>query len=329
MSENISSQEVSPKADLSKQFFDFCNQNQIPINHNLLPETHIKRYGSEFLQSTGKLIRRGTSPDSNMRMGVLGLDSGSLEEEITKEIMENNPETEKRALQDLLRLEMVEVLNNPTGRYRGLLKLDKIQERAKGIFKDLTGIIAGIYHPETAGNTKYPTFTRYQERNRWAVCKDSEFYLAARLNNNLRQNYDASITVFIDKDGKSILMQKTGGYKTELQNNKGVATTNATAINLVPIVVEGVVIPPGTLLGIHPKDNNYLYTKRKGDQIKQLNDIDSIIPLRLTIFAIPEKERLLACGKQYEEYINDERVKHVRTLEQFKERTASVLNNSK
>lgn len=108
-------------------------------------------------------------------------------------------------------------------------------------------------------------------------------------------------TIF-QKNGRPILIQKTGGYKTNFDDETG--ATNATALNLEPIFVSGVLYPPGTLFAVMKKGGPK-YVKKIGNQVYDSSEIQGLLPLRLSMYAISEGEqRKESFGTQYIDFLD-------------------------
>jgi len=145
------------------------------------------------------------------------------------------------------------------------------------------------------------SFVRSKKNVRFYHCKDSEYYFSHCLRSNDTGNYNSPERTIFQKNGRPILIQKTGGYNTNFDDRTG--ETNATALNLEPIFVSGVLYPPGTLFGVEKKGDPK-YVRNIGNQVYDISEIEGLLPLRLSMYAITQGEqRKEAFGTQYKEFL--------------------------
>lgn len=144
------------------------------------------------------------------------------------------------------------------------------------------------------------TFEVPKKVTNYFFCKDSEFYFNSRLDTKDTGGINSPDRTVFHKDGKPILFQKTGGYKTEFGER---GDTNATALSLEPIFVSGILYPPGTIFGIVKKGSPD-YVKEKGNQSYDISEIDGLVPLRLSIYSISpdKKQREESFGVHYKDF---------------------------
>jgi len=285
----------------------FCETNGIPLSKRMrgyLTGEGVKteRYGSEYTLASGHLIRTITRAEGDgSRLEVFGLGYGNqfeLEGEISAELAQDRSLSDER-IRDLVELEMFEIMRDPRGRYPGILKLESLADvemsESAGLFLDL----CGQCFRKLDGSGKNPSFER-SNRGRYLFCSDSEFYMAARLSERID---GADSTVFFDGD-KPIFFQKTGRFKTSYGKEGDGFVTNATAITLCPVEVNGIVLPSGTLVGLETNidEGGESYVRKEGDQRYGIERIKGIMPLRLSIFAVDESEQERAFGSHYTKF---------------------------
>lgn len=146
----------------------------------------------------------------------------------------------------------------------------------------------------------YESFEVPKKNPSYFFCKDSEFYFNSRFDTQDTGRITSPDRTVYSKNGKPILIQKTGGYKTEF-GDKG--ETNATALNLEPIFVAGILYPPGTIFGLVKKGSPD-FVKNLGNQNYDLSEIEGLVPLRLSIYSISKEgnQRQEAFGIHYKDF---------------------------
>lgn len=322
----------------AKEILGFCSKNGVPLSLEMtglltgekLPSA---RYGTEYTLASGNLIRTITREERDInRREVFGLSNlYGLEEQITEEVRKESGLKPQEVL-DLTNLEVTEVLRNPTGRYPGIniLTTTDCHFQASKIFLSLAS--QAIYPEHLTGLT----FER-STLNRCELCKDSEYYLSARLDPTLAYSYDASSTIF-HQNGEPVFFQKTGRYKTGYSAENGRVFTNATAINLKPVEVNGIVLPQGTLFGLNTdidsptdQENQRSYVLNRGNQSFEINRVISVMPLRLTMFAIPPEEQEVTFGFHFTDVVETldswthQTTKKLPTLQEFQTKAERIL----
>jgi hypothetical protein len=159
-----------------------------------------------------------------------------------------------------------------------------------------------------------PAFN-YEKKRMWLNCKDSEFYMSSTLGGtSLRRECLARAAVYCNETGQPIIYQKRGDYA--IKHND--VHSNSTAITLKPILVNGMLLPPGTLIGLESSQDNINQEKTR-DHVLPISCITGVIPLRLTVFALSPPEAMSTFGLHYLDFFQSSHAcnKFVPTLETF------------
>ena len=292
--------------DPAKEVLDFFDNNGVQVSprlRSLLDGSELRGYyrsGTEFTQASGHLIRTLTRPDTLSRYEAFGLcidDFGQLEADIEKEITlhtldDNLSDSEIR---ELVRLELFEIAKDPSVRYRSDLGMANLEDLG---LSPAAYMLLDICRQAFSGKEEPAdySFDRSRPKQQCLFCKDSEFYMAARLNNSFKFGYNANCSIFCEGN-IPVFFQKTGGYKVDYDSDGDNFVTNATALTLQPIKVGGIVLPPGTLVGLETdidvEGNGYgdTYITKGYDQKFDVSRITGVIPLRLSIFTLEADEQ--------------------------------------
>jgi hypothetical protein len=159
-----------------------------------------------------------------------------------------------------------------------------------------------------------PAFN-YERKRKWLNCKDSEFYMSVTLGGtDLRRDSYARVAVYCNETGQPVIYQKRGDYGIKHNDDH----SNLTAITLKPILVNGMLLPPGTLIGLESSQDSINQDTTR-DHVLPISCITGVIPLRLTVFALPPSEAMSTFGLHYLDFFQSSysRNKFVPTLETF------------
>jgi len=152
---------------------------------------------------------------------------------------------------------------------------------------------------ELDNSDKVPEIAAYSGRTRFANCKDAEYYFDRNIKKSFRDDFVARSAVIVDESGEPIIFQKIG--LDAITYTPDDSFSNATGITLVPLKVNGIIIPAGTLVGISPK--NPVYILGSQDTVVSSTELNGIYPLRLSIFACSARtEASLMFEEQFLEY---------------------------
>jgi hypothetical protein len=308
----------------SVELLSFMTENNIPFESvskidRMSGLERLGRYGNQFAISTKSLIENLPKRDSSSgeidksSQRVLGMEILDLEY-IFYEYSNTHPSFRYLSNKErgaFVQMKISEFAKNPTKFYPGLKKLldPSIRSLNSEPPKDMLEgtklylfLYSQMFFPiEKEGEyADCETFEFPKEVKSYFFCKDSEFYFNSRLDTADSGEINSPDRTVFHKNGKPILLQKTGGYKTEYGDRGG---TNATAINLEPIFVSGILYPPGTLFGVVKKGDPG-YVKNTGNQIFDISKIEGLVPLRLSIYSISpdEKQREDAFGVHYKDF---------------------------
>lgn len=307
----------------SVEILNFILNNNIPFESmskmdRIAGLERAGRYGNQLAMSTKSLIESLPRRDANGELDkssqkVFGIDYLDLENtfydySISHQSFINLSYEEREAF---IQKKINEFTKNPENFYPGVKKL--LDPSIRSLNSELpNGMSEGaklylflysqVFYPieKTGEYADCDTFEIPNKVTSYYFCKDSEFYFNSRIDvKNTGRETSPDRTVF-HRNGKPILLQKTGGYKTEF-GDKG--STNATALNLEPIFVSGILYPPGTLFGVVKKGDPG-YVKKKGNQSFDISEIEGLVPLRLSIYSIsPDaKQREDAFGVHYKDF---------------------------
>lgn len=171
--------------------------------------------------------------------------------------------------------------------------LGLISTASAKIFIDL---IAQVLSPRTLPT--YPDFP-YFSSTRYLNCSNAEPLFATRIDD--KSDPGEAITIFY-QDDTPVIIQKSGLFQSYSYEN----VTNATALTLKSVRVNGVTLPPGTLVGLETSLNQGIdaqspqpYYLDRRDQIFPLSVIQGLMPLRLTMYAIDRSEWPDTFGSEY------------------------------
>jgi len=307
----------------SIQLLDFFLKNGIPFESiskldRLGGLERMGRYGNQFAISTKSLIEslprrnpEGELDKSNQQ--VFGMDFLDLEQTFYEYSMSHPSfiglSYEER--DEFVQKKIQQFIENPEKFFPGVKKLlnpsiRSLSEKSPEGMLESTKLYLFLYSQmffqikKEGEYANYESFEVPKKNPSYFFCKDSEFYFNSRFDTqDTGRNTSPDRTVY-SKNGKPILIQKTGGYKTEF-GDKG--ETNATALNLEPIFVAGILYPPGTIFGLVKKGSPD-FVKNLGNQNYDLSEIEGLVPLRLSIYSISKEgnQRQEAFGIHYKDF---------------------------
>lgn len=268
----------------------------VPLNmqvSELLNEGNT-RYGNGFALASGKVIRalaeNGAESDA-VYSEIFGIDTNKEYDDIEKYVLEQEPDLSDEDRRKVVLEELSEVSVDPKVFYN----LDRIKKDKPNFENNGAELFWGFLEEAVTSEKGLGVEIPFKESVKWGNCKDSEYYMASTLpEGSMGRNAGARCVVYVDEENKPVIYQKSGEYKIEINEE----FSNATAINLVPITVNGVTLPPGTLLGISGElDKSDL--KKPEDQVVPLKKIQGVFPLRLTAFSLPREDAKLAFAEHY------------------------------
>jgi len=310
---------------VSLQLIRFFYKHSIPFdsleeNERMIELEYMGRYGNQFARSTAKLVERVRDPDNPNRR-TYGYDLYELKDMFLAELKfrdgsdpaSKNSRNARDAREAAAQVMIREFISNPAKFYPGLGYLQHPSIRS--LSSDLpNGMLEGTklflflysqnFFPieKTGEYESCESFNRIKNPAQYLFCKDSESYFNHRLRSNDTGDETSPERTIFQKNGRPILIQKTGGYKTNFDDETG--ATNATALNLEPIFVSGVLYPPGTLFAV-VKKGDPKYVKKIGNQVYDSSEIQGLLPLRLSMYAISEGEqRKESFGTQYIDFLD-------------------------
>ncbi len=289
-----------------REFLNFLDKNEIPLADHIrevAEGTSINtRHGNEFSQASGKIIRRvcAHQPGEILRLRSFGLNYAEIEDDIIDFIKSQDEELSPFEVDRLVELEMEELPRNPKGFYDQMNSLEADQEFNHQGTELLVSLLKDSINPQET--TPKTTELDYEPTYKFNICKDSEFYLSASIEPKFRRENAASVLVYYDDSGPLIL-QKTGRYKINHKPNyKEKGSSNSTAVTLRPIVVNGIKLPPGTLVGPAMTEKAESLVESPNDNALPISELKGIHPLRLTIFSLPPEEQEATFGEHYKDF---------------------------
>lgn len=274
---------------------------EIPIGAELSslfkrPEDEAMRYGGPFAMASGKMIRvlaeRGPG-NSQVYYTLFGINSERAWSDVGDYIDKEEPDLPKEEKRDLMLKELAEISGDP----RAFYNLERVGENRPEFAHKGSELLWDLLENSMDASEKPGVAIPFKESVHWGNCKDSEFYLASTLPRIGARSYGARCAVYTDETGKPILYQKTGTYKIQVEDD----FSNATAINLEPIVVNGVTLLPGTLIGI-AGDLDPAQLRLREDQVFGMDRVQGVYPLRLTAFSMPNEDAKIAFGDHYQDF---------------------------
>jgi hypothetical protein len=305
------------------QLLNFMIENNIPFESvSKIDRTagleRMGRYGNQFAISTKSLLENlpkrnsaGELDKSNQQvfgMELLDLENTFYEYSLTHPSF-IGLSNEERDL--FVQKKIQQFIENPEKFYPGIKKLlhpsiRSLSEKPPEGILEGTRLYLFLYSQmfrkiEKEGEyASYESFESPKNSPSYFFCKDSEFYFNSRFNTQDSGQINSPDRTVFSKNGRPILIQKTGGYKTEY-GEKG--DTNATALNLEPIFVAGILYPPGTIFGV-VKSGDSDYVKNLGNQSYDISEIEGLVPLRLSIYSISKEgnQRQEAFGEHYRDF---------------------------
>lgn len=335
---------------VSLQLIRFFYKHGIPFdsienNERMIELEHKGRYGNQFARSTAKLVERIRDPDKPNR-STYGYEIYDLKDMFLAELESQDGshpasknsrqarDIREESAQGMIR----EFISNPTKFYPGLAYLQHPSIRS--LSSDLpNGMLEGTklflflysqnFFPieKTGEYESCESFNRIKNPAQYLFCKDSESYFNHRLRINDTGTKTSPDRTIFQKNGRAVLIQKTGGYKTNFDDRTG--TTNATALNLEPIFVSGVLYPPGTLFAV-VKKGDPKYVQNIGNQVYDSSEIQGLLPLRLSVYAITEGEqRKESFGTHYADFLDSLQNTNTPegTIQMFKELAQQIIES--
>jgi len=333
--ERVISDESEKKESASDEILRFFEENDIPLSYEisgiLTSELHTgHRYGTEFAIASGKLVRHLVRKPAR-KLALMDLDDPNvITQRIAEEMMEDG-ELDKLTIEarmELIRLESEEVQQNPLAHFPNVRIMKKLAEGAglSQASRLMVDLIAQAASEDLPSEYEFDV----DEEGKYLLCKDSEYYLARRIDRTYEDRFGAKCTVYHDKYGDPVFFQKTGSYKVNYERDARGITTNATAITLKTITVNGVNVPPGTLVGLRTNiddttNSDRTHLREGINQAYDISTIEAVMPLRLTMFAVDDGEREFVFGEQYTELKSA--IGEVPSLNDFETKARGVLGS--
>jgi hypothetical protein len=305
------------------QLLSFMVDNNIPFESvSKIDRTagleRMGRYGNQFAISTKSLLENlpKRNPEGELDKSsqqVFGMELLNLENTFYEYSM-THPSFIVLSIEErdyFVQKKIGEFIQNPEKFYPGVKKLldPSIRSLAEKIPEGMlesTKLYLFLYSQmffqikKEGEYANYESFDSPKKNTSYFFCKDSEFYFNSRFETQDTGQFNSPDRTVFSKNGKPILIQKTGGYKTELGEH---GETNATALNLEPIFVAGILYPPGTIFGVVKKGNSD-FVKNLGNQNFDISEIEGLVPLRLSIYSISKEgnQREEAFGVHYKDF---------------------------
>jgi len=283
---------------LNKNGFSLDRRTQETLKGN---SRYIPRYGNEFAVGGGFILRRAVAPREGSLFGLMGKDFESARNEVW-DFIEEQGEASPAEIDQVADMEMEEIKKEPGVFFDQIRKLkEKTDFNWEGTKMLYRFIKDAFYPPKKDRQTTSLPYKKRETGLKWADCKDMEFYFATSLRESKqRQENGASALVFYDQEGP-LIFQRTGRYKMSHSDKY----SESTAINLRPISVNGVRLPPGTIIGVstkHSEKDMKKIIESKEDHILPANQITGVFPIRPSIYNISPDQQKETFGSHYDDF---------------------------
>jgi len=349
--EKFTIENETPKVSI--QLLSFILENNIPFESiskmdRLVGLEKLGRYGNQFAISTKSLIESlpktdlntGEIDKSNQQvygMDLLDLENTFYEYSLSHPSFANLSYSERDSF---VMKKITEFRENPARFYPRIKKLmdPGIRSLSSELPDDMMEgtklylfLYSQMFFPinKEGEYAQCNTFEKPKKTPSYFFCKDSEYYFNARLSSFDTENSISPDRTVFSSDDKPVLLQKTGGYKTDYGDG---GDTNATALNLEPIFVSGILYPPGTLFGVIKKGNPD-YVRKSGDQHYDISEIEGLVPLRLSIYSVSKDsdERQEAFGVHYKDFKSEITTQNTAEgeLNDFREISQQIISDSR
>lgn len=291
---------------------------------NIEDERSKNRYGNPYALVSGKIMRElvlhgSNSSDANREL--FGIETYNAWDDILDYLAKEHPELDQQQRDEVASMELAEVMEDPREFY-GLSSLQNIDGQSMGATALLDLLRQAAYPIQAEEST--PKFACVENRKKtYGNCKDSESYLSAALEGGNGRAYGARAVVYTDTDGNPVIYQKAGHFHIEDSGTY----SNATGITLRPVLINGILVPAGTLVGIENDIDNHRDVKE--DQVKSVSEINGLLPLRLSMYSFEPDESAKIFGQQYREFGEVvqawDKNESVPTMETFEAHTQKII----
>jgi len=341
----IASENPKPKEEIEKELNPVCKEvlsyveeNGIPLSFEMKRLLELKddgRYGGAIALATGELMRNlalyGTG-SQEVNESIFGINTYESWDDILDYIKDGDPTLNDDETRRLAEMEIAEVMSNPREFY-GLTPLNESVDTSPMATR-IIGLLRQATYQETPPEGT-PIFDAVSDRKtRFANCKDSEFYLSKTLPESAGRREGARTIVYCDESGRAVLYQKAGDYHIDTRSNSNAHFESATAISLCEICVNGVMLPPGTLVGLDTI-HGMNYRKFMDDTVMGIDQITGVLPLRATMYTDEPIDPVTTFGQHYTDFLENISAhreyglgEEVPTLETFRDYARQVVDNS-